>query len=78
MVNETRIKDITCMLAFLKMALKYCKPYENIEAIVYDTEAEEVIVTLKDDCKELHINVACDSYSAMLHDVEKAIYKYLS
>lgn len=78
MVNETRIKDITCMLTFLKMALKYCEPYKDIEAIAYDTEAEEVIVTFKSSCDKLYINVACDSNSAMLHDVEKAIYKYLS
>lgn len=78
MVGIRREKDIACMLTFLRLSMKYCEPYEDIEKIVYDKEAEEVIVTFKSSCDKLYINVACDSNSAMLHDVEKTIYKYLS
>ena len=76
--ERDREREIDCMLTFLKMALRYCEPYEDINCIVYDAEKEEVVVTFISTFDKLYINVACDSNSAMLHDVEQAIYKYLS
>lgn len=90
-MSEHRRKEITCMLQFLKMALKYCEPYKNIVAMSYEEVDDDQVVLISyehvvfgDDNKPYTIvstftvNVSCDSNSAMINDVMAAVNYYFN
>ena len=86
MKTKFQIEQINTMLKHLSMAMKYCNMYADLKELVYDPENEIVNAYYwgfmkSDNTRELYkkdINVACDSYAAMIHDVEQACYKFFS
>ena len=87
-----RNKEITCMLQFLKMALKYCEPYKNIVSMNYEEVGDDQVVVISyehvvyriDDNKpytivsSFTVNVNCDSNAAMINDVMAAVNYYFN
>lgn len=86
MKSKFQINQINTMLAHLKLAFKCCNMYSDIKDLMYNPAKETVDCLyygsrLPDGGREtylLEINVACDSYSAMIHDVEERLYKFFS
>lgn len=80
-MTDERLKEIECMLQFLKMSLKYCRDYQCINTLRYIPSEELVEVNYHsydtEDGKPVfdnyYINVACDSNAAMILDVTRRI-----
>ena len=73
-----RKMQVDTMLKHLKMALSYCNIYQDIVDLTYDPDLEYVVCSYAGPAYgdasnrpiyKLEINVACDSYSAMIKDV---------
>ena len=86
MKSKFQIEQINTMLKHLLMAYKYCNMYSDLYDMIYNPERETVDVFyygyMKSDhtreTYKLEVNVACDSYAAMIDDVEKKLYKFFS
>lgn len=86
MKSKFTIEQINVMLAHLKLAYKCCNMYADLKDLTYNAEDETVVCTywgalLPDGGRETYkidINVACDSFAAMIHDVEQRLYKFFS
>ena len=89
-MTDQRLKDITCMLQFLKMALKYCEPYHNIVSMNYEEVDNDQVVVISYEhvvfadnkpytiVSSFTVNVNCDSNSAMINDVMAAVNYYFN
>ena len=82
--TEFQLQQINTMLKHLLLAYKHCNLYSDLKDMIYDKEREEVIVSYygymkSDHTREVYhvtINVACDSYAAMIHDIEDRLYHF--
>ena len=71
-------KTIDSMLAHLKLALRYCSLYEDLEDLTYDADTKTVMCSYwssKDICK-LYIDVPSNDNAEIIHIVETKIYNY--
>ncbi|MBO7731181.1 MAG: hypothetical protein J6S67_01460 [Methanobrevibacter sp.] len=87
-MTDQRLKEITCMLQFLKMALKYCEPCKNIVHMRYEEVGQDQLVVVSYEhvvyegekpytiVSIFTVNVNCDSNIAMINDVMTAINHY--
>lgn len=81
MKSDHELKEIECMLQFLKMSLKYCRDYSIINTMRYLPKEELVEVNYlagvdengKEYTDNYYINVACDSNAAMIMDVTRRL-----
>ena len=82
MKSKFQVDQINTMLKHLLMAFKYCNMYNDLKDMIYNPETESVEVIYwmnrQQETAKLDVNVACDSYSAMIHDVEQRVYKFFS
>ena len=86
MKSKFQVDQINTMLKHLLMAFKYCNMYNDLKDMIYNPETETVEVMYwgamnsqhERETYKLDVNVACDSYSAMIHDVEQRVYKFFS
>ena len=82
MKSKFQVDQINTMLKHLLMAFKYCNMYNDLKDMIYNPETETVEVIYwmnrQQETAKLDVNVACDSYSAMIHDVEQRVYKFFS
>lgn len=85
MKSKFQVDQINTMLKHLLMAYKYCNMYSTLNDLSYDPDREVVNASwhAESDIEKKHpyvleINVACDSYAAMIHDVEQRVYKFFS
>ena len=82
MKSDFQVMQIDTMLKHLTLAFRHCNLYNDIQAMYYNKENEtvEVIYWMNNQQQKgkLEINVACDSYAAMIHDVEQRVYKFFS
>ena len=89
-MTDQRNKDITCMLQFLKMALKYCEPYKNIVSMNYEEVDNDHVVVISYEhvvfaenkpytiISSFTVNVNGDSNNAMINDVMAAVNYYFN
>lgn len=89
-MTDQRNKEITCMLQFLKMALKYCEPYKDIVSMNYEEVDYDQVVVISYEhvvfadnkpytiVSSFTVNVNCDSNSAMINDVMRAVNSYFN
>ena len=91
-MTDQRNKEITCMLQFLKMALKYCEPYKDIVSMSYEEVGQDQLVVVSYEHEVIDyvtedsytivssftVNVNCDSNSAMINDVMAAVNYYFN
>lgn len=82
MKSEFQVQQINTMLKHLTLAFRHCNMYNDLKEMYYNKENEtvEVIywINKQQETTKLEINVACDSYAAMIHDVEQRVYKFFS
>lgn len=80
--SEFQVQQINTMLKHLTLAFRHCNMYNDLKEMYYNKENEtvEVIywINKQQETAKLEVNVACDSYSAMIHDVEQRVYKFFS
>ena len=82
--SEFQVQQINTMLKHLLLAYKHCNLYSNLKDMIYDKEHEEVIVSYygymrSDHTRKVYhviVNVSCDSYAAMIHDIEDRLYHF--
>ena len=82
MKSDYEVQGINTMLKHLTLAFRHCRMYSDLKEMYYNKENEtvEVIywINKQQETAKLEINVACDSNSAMIHDVEQRVYKFFS
>ena len=82
MKSDFQVQQINTMLKHLTLAFRHCNMYNDLKEMYYNKENEtvEVIywINKQQETAKLTVNVACDSYSAMIHDVEQRVYKFFS
>lgn len=82
MKSDFQVQQINTMLKHLTLAFRHCNMYNDLKEMYYNKENEtvEVIywINKQQETAKLEVNVACDSYSAMIHDVEQRVYKFFS
>lgn len=86
MKSDFQVQQINTMLKHLLLAYKHCNMYNDLKDIIYDKEHAEVIVAYygyfnadhEREVYHLTIDVACDSYATMIHNVEQRLYKFFS
>ena len=81
--SEFQVQQINTMLKHLTLAFRHCNMYNDLKEMFYNKENETVEVIYwinkhQETSAKLEVNVACDSYSAMIHDVEQRVYKFFS
>ena len=80
--SNFRVQQINTMLKHLTLAFRHCNMYNDLKEMYYNNENEtvEVIywINKQQETGKLEVNVACDSYAAMIHDVEQRVYKFFS
>lgn len=83
MKSDFQVQQINTMLKHLTLAFRHCNMYNDLKEMYYNKEDETVEVIYwinkhQQETAKLVVNVACDSYSAMIHDVEQRVYKFFS
>lgn len=82
MKSDYEVQQINTMLKHLTLAFRHCNMYNDLKEMYYNKENEtvEVIywINKQQETAKIEVNVACDSYSAMIHDVEQRVYKFFS
>lgn len=82
MKSNFQVMQIDTMLKHLTLAFRHCNMYADLKEMHYNKEDEtvEVIywINKQQETAKLVVNVACDSYAAMIHDVEQRVYKLFS
>lgn len=82
MKSDFQVQQINTMLKHLTLAFRHCNMYNDLKEMYYNKEKEtvEVIywINKQQETAKLVVNVACDSYAAMIHDVEQRVYKFFS
>ena len=80
--SNFQVQQINTMLKHLTLAFRHCNMYNDLKEMYYNNENEtvEVIywINKQQETGKLEVNVACDSYAAMIHDVEQRVYKFFS
>ena len=80
--SNFQVQQINTMLKHLTLAFRHCNMYNDLKEMYYNNENEtvEVIywINKQQETAKLEVNVACDSYAAMIHDVEQRVYKFFS
>lgn len=78
--SNFQVQQINTMLKHLTLAFRHCNMYNDLKEMYYNNENEtvEVIywINKQQETAKLEVNVACDSYAAMIHDVEQRVYKF--
>ena len=82
MKSDHEVQQLNTMLKHLTLAFRHCRMYADLKEMYYNKEDEtvEVIywINKQQETAKLVVNVACDSNSAMIHDVEQRVYKFFS
>lgn len=86
MKSDYEVQQINTMLKHLTLAFRHCNMYADLKEMYYNKEDETVKVIYwgamnsqhERETYKLEVNVARDSYSAMIHDVEQRVYKFFS
>lgn len=84
--SDFQVMQIDTMLKHLTLAFRHCNLYNDIKEMRYNKENETVDVIYwgamnsrhERETYKLEVNVACDSYAAIIHDVEQRVYKFFS
>ena len=80
--SNFQVQQINTMLKHLTLAFRHCNMYNDLKEMYYNNENETVEVVYwinkHQETAKLEVNVACDSYAAMIHDVEQRVYKFFS
>lgn len=73
--SNFQVQQINTMLKHLTLAFRHCNMYNDLKEMYYNNENEtvEVIywINKQQETAKLEVNVACDSYATMIHDVEQ-------